>query len=148
MSGSGQPASLLDLDKFHLKDRPSLLDDHGPIFLMGCPRSGTTFLSECMSGIPGICEFVGVLAPPRLMHFLGRSIGSSQSLPILDIVRDIFWQQFWRTVYTRGDRVKRWLNGKISFVEMVGKPDLSGKIFCYKEPFLCFAGKDFAKALS
>ena len=133
-----------DLEKFHLEDRPSCLDDHGPIFILGCPRSGTTFLSECMSGIPGICEFVGLLAPPRLMHVLGRNKGVFGSSEILDVVRDIFWQHFWRGIYTKGDRVKRWLQGKIGLFEMFATPNLEGKFFCYKEPFLCFAVDPFA----
>ncbi len=134
----------LDLERFHLEDRPSCLDDHGPLFILGCPRSGTTFLSECISGIPSISEFVGLLAPPRLMHLLGRSTGNPDPCEILDIVRDIFWQQFWRSVYARGDKAKRWLQGKIRFFDMFATPNLEGKLFCYKEPFLCFAVNQFA----
>ena len=135
----------LGLENFSFEDRPSCLDSHGPVFILGCPRSGTTFLSDCMSSIPGVRDFVGLLAPPRLMHRLGRSMGARGNSEILAIVRDIFWQQFWRSVYAKGDRVKQWIQSKISFVEMCRSPSLAGKIFCYKEPFLCFAAQDFAE---
>ena len=62
-----------------LEDSPYLLDEHGPLFILGRPRSGTIFLSKCIADIPDVEEFVGVLAPPRIMHLIGyASITASQ----------------------------------------------------------------------
>lgn len=134
----------LVLGDLPLEDRPTCLDDHGPIFILGCPRSGTTFLSECISTIPGVAEFVGVLAPPRLMHYLGKKSKDFDASEIMSFVRDVFWQQFWRSVFARGERTKRWLQGKIGFGELIASPSLKGKLFCYKEPFLCYAVDEFS----
>jgi len=133
MSNSSRAFSpSLGLENFSLEDRPSCLDSHGPVFILGCPRSGTTFLADCMSSIPGVRDFVGLLAPPRLMHCLGRGMGAKGNSEILAIVRDIFWQHFWRSIYAKGDRAKQWVQNKISFVEMCRSPSLAGKFFCYK----------------
>jgi len=56
-----------------MEDRLFDLDDHDPLFILGCPRSGTTFLSNCIGALAGCREYVGVLAPPRLMHLVGAS---------------------------------------------------------------------------
>jgi len=40
-----------------IEDSPYLLDNYNPVFILGCPRSGTTFLSTCIASIPNIEEF-------------------------------------------------------------------------------------------
>ncbi|MBC2592936.1 sulfotransferase [Ruficoccus amylovorans] len=127
-----------------VEDSPSLLDEHGPVFILGCPRSGTTFLSSCVAAIPGVREFVGVLAPPRMMHLIGSGVSTPIREELLSCVRDIFWQAFWRRVYFRGEKLSLLVERSIGTREFLEKPDMDGKIFCYKEPFLCFAAEHFA----
>lgn len=136
---------MMDIKDLPLEDRPSDLDEYGPIFILGCPRSGTTFLSSCIGAIPSIREFVGVLAPPRMMHLIGSTESEETREELLSCVRDVFWQSFWRCEYFRKQRLVFMLNGTIGLKEFLSKPSLDGKLFCYKEPFLCFAVEHFAR---
>jgi Sulfotransferase family len=138
----------LNRSSLPLEDSPYLLDQHGPVFILGCPRSGTTFLSNCIADIPDLEEFVGILAPPRIMHLIGY--GSDRGEPttqLLKTVRDIFWQAFWRRrlffSYRLGASV-----AMRKFRALLQKPTLAESIFCYKEPFLCFAAEEFAVEFS
>jgi len=134
----------MTLDDLPIEDQPSSLDNHGPIFILGCPRSGTTFLSSCIAAIPNIREFVGVLAPPRLMHLIGTVESEDTRDALLSSVRDIFWQSFWRRYYFRHEQIALLTSRTIRLRELLAKPSLEGKLFCYKEPFLCFAIEHFA----
>lgn len=129
-----------------IEDSPYLLDKHGPIFILGCPRSGTTFLSSCVGSIPGTREFVGVLAPPRLMHLISNSENMVYKMHLLKCVKDIFWQSYWRDIYFKHNNLTRLLKRQITFKEFLAKPSLDNNLFCYKEPFLCFAAKEFSLA--
>ena len=48
------------------------------MFLPGSPRSGTTFLSSVVTSANDVEEFVGILAPSRLMHLLAKLEKSNQ----------------------------------------------------------------------
>jgi hypothetical protein len=125
-----------------LEDSPYLLDRHGPIFIVGSPRSGTTFLSSCIASINRVEQFAGVLAPPRLMHLI--ALRSSQSCRedcqhLLNVMRDVFWQAFWRRILFRTERVAQVFARRKSLRWALMRPTLDGRLFCYKEPFLCFA---------
>lgn len=130
--------------KLSLEDQPRLLDEHGPVFIMGCPRSGTTFLSKCIGAIPEVEEFVGVLAPPRLMHLIGSPVAEPNRSHLMHVVRDLFWQSFWRRIYFRDQRVAQFIRGNSSLASVVAPASRDHKIFCYKEPFLCFAAAHFS----
>jgi len=127
-----------------LEDSPYLLDEHGPLFILGCPRSGTTFLSRCIADIPDIEEFVGVLAPPRVMHMIGYACDQGQpAKQLLRLVRDIFWQSFWRRRMFFSSRLAAAIVTRKP-LGILRKPTMADSIFCYKEPFLCFAATEFA----
>ncbi len=123
-----------------LEDSPYLLDEHGPIFILGCPRSGTTLLTEAIGKIEQVEEFVGILAPPRLLHLIGYRVSRGEEAnDLLRIMRDVFWQSFWRRRYMRSARVMQVLRRRKSPLHLLKKPSLESVLFCYKEPFLCFA---------
>jgi hypothetical protein len=131
-----------------LEDSPALLDKHGPIFVLGCPRSGTTFLSHCLGSLEQIEEFVGVLAPPRLMHSIGCRSAQGETVSVenmLRIMRDVFWQSFWRRRYFLPERMIQVLSGKKRASNLLSKPSLEGAYFCYKEPFMCLAATEVAR---
>lgn len=131
------------IDQLPLEDRPFQLDNHGPVFIFGCPRSGTTFLSNCVGALPGFREYVGVLAPPRLMHLIGgHSCDEIQNHLILSVC-DIFWQTFWRDEFFRKRKTALFLEGRVKFADLFSSPSMKGLTFCYKEPFLCFAATQF-----
>ncbi|PPK85899.1 sulfotransferase family protein [Neolewinella xylanilytica] len=137
-----------------LEDSPYRLDDNPPIFILGCPRSGTTFLSDCVGGIKGVEEYVGILAPPRMMHLIGSMTedgerfgnpNASAVKTLMQSIRDIFWQSFWRRRYYRGERLKNLYYRNNSLQEFLRPPSMDDAVFCYKEPFLCFAAEAFAE---
>ena len=128
-----------------IEDSPYKLNEHGPIFILGCPRSGTTFLSQCLAPIDGLEEFVGIIAPPRLMHYIGNPAIEKNMPFLMDSVQDIFWQSFWRRIYFKDEKLVQLLNKNTSVKQFLKKPSLEGALFCYKEPFLCFAAEQFAE---
>ena len=135
----------MNLEDLPREDRPSELDRYGPVFVLGCPRSGTTFLSQCLSALPGAREFVGVLAPPRLMHLIARPISDPLRDQLLACIRDIFWLTFIHRVFRRSERLMLLAQRRIEFSEFWSRPSLEGKLFVYKEPFLCFAAEHLAE---
>jgi hypothetical protein len=129
-----------------LEDSPYLLDEHGPIFVVGCPRSGTTFLEDCLGGVRRIEGFQGVLVSPRLMHLIAHraSIGEDVE-PLLLMMRDVFWQSFWRRVFFGSERVGEIVTRRKPILNLFRRPSIDGVSFCYKEPFLCFAIEQVAR---
>jgi hypothetical protein len=131
--------------KLPLEDSPYLLDEHGPVFILGCPRSGTTFLSEAIGLIEEVEEFLGILAPPRLLHLIGSSAARGEDVEdMLLVMRDVFWQSFWRRRYLRRERLMEVLRGRRTPRSLLEGPRLEGALFGYKEPFLCFAMEQVA----
>ena len=133
------------IDTLPIEDRPFQLDRHGPIFVLGCPRSGTTFLSKCMSKISGYRSYVGILAPPRLMHIIGSNSSKEHENDIMLSVRDIFWQTFWRDEYFKKRKIQFLLDKSINIFQWFQEASMKNLVFCYKEPFLCFAATQFAE---
>jgi hypothetical protein len=132
--------------KISVEDSPHLLDEHGPLFILGCPRSGTSFLTECVRKLHDVAVFVGVLAPPRIMHLIARNSEQGTSVDeLMACVRDIFWHAFWTRRYFRSERIAELYQRNISLLEFLRKPSLADAVFCYKEPFLCFAADSFAR---
>lgn len=132
-------------DRLPLEDSPNRLDQHGPVFILGCPRSGTTFLSKTVGLIDDVEQFIGVLAPARLLHLIGEK--QSRGQPVSDVmacVREVFWQSFWRRRYYPSERLIRRLMSRRFLWKLLDSPSLENAIFCYKEPFLCFAATSFA----
>jgi hypothetical protein len=128
-----------------LEDSPFQLDQYGPVFILGCPRSGTTFLSECMSAVRGVEEFIGLLCPARMCHILACEDRPEREEALLASVRDVFWSAFWHRRYSRAERVVQVLRGRQGLGGAFGAPSLEGALFCYKEPFLCFTADKFAR---
>ena len=128
-----------------LEDSPFKLDRHGPVFILGCPRSGTTFLSRCLAAIRGVEEFVGILCPPRLCHLLAAEDRPDREAALLAGIRDVFWGAFWHRRYSRAERLVQLLRGRLTLGTALRAPSLDGALFCYKEPFLCFPAEKFAR---
>lgn len=82
--------------------------------------------------------------PPRLMHLVGASTCVTTQQKIMLCIRDIFWQSFWRDEFFRKRKLGFFLEGRVGFRQLLGRPSLDGLVFCYKEPFLCFAVQQFA----
>lgn len=132
-------------DKLPLQDRPFELDKYGPVFILGCSRSGTTFLSRCLAPVAQLEEFVGVLAPARFMHLIASTKDPVLKENMMLVTRDSFWQSFWRRRLYRHQRLLEVVKGNASAFSLFKKLEIRDAIFCYKEPFLCFAAVDFAR---
>ncbi len=134
------------LGSLSLEDSPQRLDDSGPVFIMGCPRSGTTVLADCISAIRDIILRIGILIPDRMMHLLG-----SGQVPD-EVQEDLLWSQryiLWRSF------LDAYLSRLTSLQDAVRTRNLQtlwrrnrspGELlFAYKEPFLVFAASLFAR---
>lgn len=136
-------SEMLDLP---LEDQPHLLDRHGPLFITGCPRSGTSFLSNAINAIPTIEQFNGVLAPPRMMHRIGRNVATGQSVDLeLRIMRDIFWAAFFRRCLFFYERVGAVARSKRGLLRLTRPGSIKGRTMLYKEPFIAFAIEPIAE---
>jgi hypothetical protein len=123
-----------------VEDNPALLDRHGPLFILGCPRSGTNFLSRCIGAMPTVDAFVGRIAPPRLMHLIGERMQAGADVTQLKLLmRDLFWQNFLRRCLFRDQRIADVWNRRERIAELLRPATLEGRVFCYKEPFSGFA---------
>jgi len=130
-----------------LEDSPHLLDLHGPVFLLGSPRSGTTFLSSVVTSANDVEEFVGILAPSRLMHLLAKleKSKSDHCKSITTCIRDVFWHAFIKRRTWRTERFVKLLKGKISLIGLFKPLSVKNSLFTYKEPLMCLAASVFAK---
>jgi hypothetical protein len=138
----------LDL-QLPLEDSPYGLDDHGPVFIVGCPRSGTTFLAESIAAIRSIEYFSGAIVPPRVMHLLGSNAAQGlDNTQLLLVVRDILWQALWRRRLAKSERFVQWVKGNQSLASALQTGRMRNFLLCYKEPFLCFALREVAEHFS
>lgn len=128
------------------QNAPARIDPHGPVFILGCPRSGTTFLSDCLAAVPGVEEFVGILAPPKLMHLLGRTAPGAEREALTDAVNAIFCEAIFHRSTFRSERLAQLYQRNITVADFLRRPVLADQVLLYKEPFLCFAAEVFAEA--
>jgi hypothetical protein len=134
------------LGPWPLEDSLHLLDDAGPVFIMGCPRSGTTVLADSFQHLPNTLVKVGVLSPDRLMHLFG-----SEQLPppveehLLWIQRQIFWRAFLEMHDSRMCAFRDALRTRNWKLLRRHRWPLAEFLFVYKEPFLSFACEQFAR---
>lgn len=128
-----------------LEDSPHCLDEFGPIFIIGCPRSGTSFLSNCLAAGRDIEAFNGLLVSPRLLHFMASQIDRTVTDILLASIRDVFWQSFWRRRFFRNERVSQLFLRNCTIGNFLGRAYLESSLFLYKEPFASFICEDLAR---
>lgn len=136
---------MISIEKLPLQDKPFDLDNYGPVFILGCSRSGTTYLSKCLAPVAQLEEFVGVLAPARFMHLIASTKDPVLKENMMLVTRDSFWQSFWRRRLYRHQRLLEVVKGNAPVRSLFGKLEMKDAVFCYKEPFLCFAALDFSR---
>ena len=117
------------------------------MFLLGSPRSGTTFLSSVVTSANDVEEFVGILAPSRLMHLLAKleKSKSDHCKSITACIRDVFWHAFIKSRTWRTERFVKFLKGKTSLIDLFKPFSVENSLFTYKEPLMCLAASVFAK---
>lgn len=137
--------SRLDPNALLIEDSPERLDEFGPVFIIGCPRSGTTFLSSCLAACKNVEAFNGLLVSPRLLHLIASEPDHPDKRIILLSIRDLFWQSFWRRRFFGTERLSQLVQGNMPFRDALQRGTLESSLFLYKEPFICFAVTDFAR---
>lgn len=125
-------------------DRPDLLDQHGPIFLIGAIESGLGQLNHILSAHPQIEPMGGWAAPPRLMHAIARSKSAAERRMLLNIKRDIFWRYFYKKVEYRADRLLEVYLGNQSLRHVLQRQERQGRALLFYEPFAAFCAKELA----
>ena len=134
-----------------LENASSLLDSIRLTFVMGCPRSGTTFLLRCLSQLPRTSAHAGILVPDRLCHVIAS--GDAPAGLVDDILyscRSVLWKTFVTSILSRryhlaqarGGLRDAWRSARI----LLGMDEVPLRDFelVYKEPFLAMAAEAFA----
>ena len=109
--------------------------------VLGCPRSGTTFLMKCLDALPDSEVVSGILLPSAIPHIVNHALspeiyealssGFKLSLKgYLDSIRE-----------ARVPSIARWFRGCMDTQELIQalQSKRTIKRMVYKEPFLSFA---------
>jgi hypothetical protein len=117
--------------------------------ILGCPRSGTTFLMRALQPLDGAEVVSGLIYPPEMAHLAATST-SAELDHLLD--RSLrFSLEFFRdhVLHSRGWAAGEWLKRNLSTPELVAtlRDRRAIRTVVYKEPFLAFAPEFAARAL-
>jgi len=111
--------------------------------VLGCPRSGTTYLSRLLNTIPEFETVVGTLLPVAIPHVVNQPLAPEvyQALAI-GFERSLDAYLYSGRYHSRAGALQKWfatptgIGGLIRALQ--GKRDLPKRMI-YKEPFLAFA---------
>jgi hypothetical protein len=132
-------------NRLPLEDSLQLLDASGPVFIMGCPRSGTTVLADLISLLPDVILKIGVIVPDRIMHLLGcGELSATEETHLLWAQRHIFWRAFLEMHAGWGWGLRDAYRSCHAGTLWRRRRPLSNFLFAYKEPFLLYACEKFA----
>lgn len=138
-------------DPIPFENRSDQLDEVNLVLLMGCPRSGTTFLLGCLSALPHAQVHAGILIPDRLCHVVGAAAeGDGRTEDLLYSFRHVLWKTFVSGITSRAfharDGVRHPVRSRSALAVLAGRrePDLSRYVLAYKEPFMAFAASRLA----
>lgn len=142
MSG-GQPDVRLERE-----DRSLDLDEIGPVIVVGCPRSGTTYLMEALARLKGVVAFNGRPLSDRFFHMLGwEQIQQRAKKELLWGMRHSLWRALLereKSIFMRLQAV--WRGRCTLWEEMHRKTD----VVVFKDPLAAFSvnelGAHFSKA--
>jgi hypothetical protein len=134
-----------------LENRADLLDDVDLVLVMGCPRSGTTFLLHCLASLPRALARSGILVPERLCHVVGAAEdGDPRTDDILWSFRDSLWKTFVSGITSRSfharDARRHPRRSAAALAVLAGRREveLERYVLAYKEPFMAFAAERLA----
>lgn len=109
--------------------------------ILGCPRSGTTFLMKALQPLPGAEVLSGLVYPPQLPH-LAEKLANDEVSSLLELA--LAWSLEDFGLYAQRARawaVGSWLQRNLSTRELIetirGRRHIESMVF--KEPFLAFA---------
>lgn len=131
--------------------RSLMLDRVKLVLVMGCPRSGTTFLLRSLSGLPRSQAFSGFLISDRMCHVLGSEIAVEARQEILYALRSVLWRRFVLGVTSRRYHFRNVIGHPRGATEdfrvLAGRKeiDLAIHTFIYKEPFMTASAEILAR---
>ena len=109
--------------------------------VVGCPRSGTTFLSRLLNAAPGVESMIGTLYPVALPHLANHVDERTRRVLAIALERSIDEYLHSGRCWSRAMSIQKWFNaptGIGGFTRALrGQRDID--IFVYKEPMLSFA---------
>lgn len=134
-----------------LENRTDLLDEARLVLVVGCPRSGTTFLLRCLSRLPRTRAFAGILIPDRLCHVVGAAAEEDPTVDdILHAFRAVLWKTFVAGVTSRAYHAREGLAGPgaaaAAAAILAGRRAVvpGDHLLVYKEPFMAVAAERLA----
>jgi hypothetical protein len=138
-----------------LENASSLLDSIRLTFVMGCPRSGTTFLLRALAGLPRTQAWAGILIPDRLCHVIASGQASAGVVQdLLYSCRAALWKTFVNTILSRRYHLRGAVASRSAFSPsariLLGSRALDVMDFgmVYKEPFMALAAEELARHFS
>lgn len=109
--------------------------------VVGCPRSGTTFLSRIFNAAPGVESLIGTLYPVALPHLANHVEGDTKKVLALALERSIDEYLHSGRCWSRAMSLQKWFNAPTGVAGLAAA--MKGKrridIMIYKEPMLSFA---------
>lgn len=128
-----------------------LLDDVELVLVLGCPRSGTTFLLACLAALERTRGYSGILLPDRLCHVLAcGDVPEERVEDLLYASRAALWKEFVGRLTSRRYHLanvgRRPADAGRELRVVLGREPLrlSDYRFVYKEPFMAFAAERLA----
>ena len=121
-------------------DKPYSFDVDYNIVL-GCPRSGTTFLIQSLNALPNSECVSGHLVPIAIPHLINSNV-SAEVYQTLSNSFEFSLQDHLESISkNRVDSIYKWFTGCISNQELIDSLQQKRQIerLVYKEPFLAFA---------
>jgi hypothetical protein len=110
--------------------------------VLGCPRSGTTFLMEALDAIPSIECVTGAILPVSIPHLANADL-SPELYDALAVGVERALDDYMESgrARSRAAGLQKWVNAPTGLsgltAALTGRPGLSRLV--YKEPFLSFA---------
>jgi hypothetical protein len=135
-----------------LENASARLDSIRLAFVMGCPRSGTTFLLRALAGLPRTQAWAGILIPDRLCHVIAS--GAAPEGVVEDLLyscRAVLWKTFVNTILSRRYHLRGAVASRAALVPsariLLGRRalDLADFGMIYKEPFMALAAEELAR---
>lgn len=109
--------------------------------ILGCPRSGTTFLSRLFNAVPGVESVIGTLLPVGIPHIANHVDATTRAALAISFERSIDAYLHSGRCHSRAMALQKWFNtrsGAGNLVEAIkGKRAID--LVAYKEPMLSFA---------
>ncbi|NND72393.1 MAG: sulfotransferase [Rhodothermales bacterium] len=120
------------------------------VIIMGCPRSGTTFLSTIFDCLPEAESLMGTLLPPAIPA-IARQVKDEAVYKSLAISFERAIETYLHSgrFFSRASALQKWMNAPNGFKSLreAAKGKRSIDIFIYKEPTLAYAPNWVIEAL-